>query len=116
MPSGKYQAPRGTQDILPQDAPYWRHVVNTIHRVTALYGFEQMDLPMFEDTSLYVRSVGEGTDIVDKEMYTFRDRGDANLTLRPELTAGLMRAFVEHGMHVWPKPVKVYVIGPCFRY
>jgi histidyl-tRNA synthetase len=71
---------------------------------------------MFEATSLFVRGVGEGTDIVDKEMYNFRDRGNDELTLRPELTAGVMRAFVEHGMHVWPKPVKLYVIGPCFRY
>ena len=63
-----------------------------------------------------MRGVGEGTDIVDKEMYSFRDRGDAELTLRPELTAGVMRAFVENGMQVWPKPVKLYVIGPCFRY
>ena len=116
MASGKFQAPRGTQDVLPQDAPYWRHVISTIHQVMALYGFEQMDLPMFEDTSLFVRGVGEGTDIVDKEMYSFRDRGDEALTLRPELTAGVVRAFVEHGMHVWPKPVKVYVLGPCFRY
>lgn len=116
MASGKFQAPRGVQDVLPQDAPYWRHLINTIHRVTALYGFEQMDIPMFEDTALFVRGVGEGTDIVDKEMYTFRDRGDAELTLRPELTAGVMRAFVQNGMHVWPKPVKLYVIGPCFRY
>jgi histidyl-tRNA synthetase len=116
MPSGKFQAPRGTQDVLPQDAPYWRYVIDTIHKVTALYGYEQMDLPMFEETPLYVRGVGEGTDIVDKEMYTFRDRGDSELTLRPELTAGVMRAFVQNGMHVWPKPVKLYAIGPCFRY
>jgi len=116
MAGGKFQAPRGTQDVLPEDAPYWRHVINTIHKVMALYGFEQMDLPIFEETALFVRGVGEGTDIVDKEMYTFRDRGDAELTLRPELTAGIMRAFVEHGMYVRPKPVKLYVIGPCFRY
>jgi histidyl-tRNA synthetase len=116
MASGKFQAPRGLQDILPQEAPFWRHVTNTIHRVAALYGFEQMDLPMFESTPLYVRSVGEGTDIVDKEMYSFRDRGNDELTLRPELTAGVMRAFIENGMQVWPKPVKLYVIGPCFRY
>jgi len=102
--------------VLPEDAPYWRHVIGRIHHIAALYGYEQMDLPMFEETSLFVRSVGEGTDIVDKEMYTFRDRGNDELTLRPELTAGVVRAFVENGMHVWPKPVKVYAIGPCFRY
>lgn len=116
MPSSRFQAPRGTQDVLPQDAPYWRRVISTVHKVAGLYGFEQMDLPMFEETALFVRGVGEGTDIVDKEMYSFRDRGDSELTLRPELTAGVMRAYVEHGMRVWPKPVKLYVIGPCFRY
>ncbi len=116
MPTGKFQAPRGTQDVLPEDAPYWRHVTSTLHRIAALYGYQQIELPIFEETALFVRGVGEGTDIVDKEMYTFRDRGNDELTLRPELTAGLVRAFVEHGMYVWPKPVKLYALGPCFRY
>lgn len=116
MASGKFQAPRGTQDVLPQDAPFWRYVVDTIHKVTALYGYEQVDVPMFEESAIYVRGVGEGTDIVDKEMYTFRDRGDTELTLRPEFTAGVVRAYIQNGMGVWPKPVKLYAIGPCFRY
>ncbi len=111
-----YQAPRGTQDILPADRPYWRYVTEEMHQVAALFGFSQIDTPIFEETGLYVRGVGEGTDIVDKEMYSFQDKGGAEITLRPEWTAGVMRAYIEHGMHVWPQPVKLYSMGPIFRY
>jgi histidyl-tRNA synthetase len=111
-----YQAPRGTQDILPADRPYWRYVTEEMHAVAALFGYQQIDTPMFEETGLFVRGVGEGTDIVDKEMYSFRDKGGAEITLRPEFTAGLMRAYIEHGMHVLPQPVKLFSIGPIFRY
>ena len=111
-----YQAPRGTQDILPADRPYWRYVTEEMHKVAALFGFNQIDTPMFEETGLYVRGVGEGTDIVDKEMYSFQDKGGAEITLRPEWTAGIMRAYIEHGMHVWPQPVKLYSMGPIFRF
>lgn len=111
-----YQAPRGTQDILPADRPYWRYVTEEMHKVAALFGFSQIDTPIFEETGLYVRGVGEGTDIVDKEMYSFQDKGGAEITLRPEWTAGVMRAYIEHGMHVWPQPVKLYSMGPIFRF
>jgi histidyl-tRNA synthetase len=111
-----YQAPRGTQDILPADRPYWRYVTEEMHRVAALFGLQQIDTPIFEETGLYVRGVGEGTDIVDKEMYSFQDKGGAEITLRPEWTAGVMRAYIEHGMHVLPQPVKLYSMGPIFRY
>jgi len=111
-----YKAVRGTQDILPQDAPYWRHLENTIHELCARYGYRRIEPPLFEETSLFVRSVGETTDIVEKEMYSFTDRGGRELTLRPEFTAGVMRAYIEHGMHTWPQPVKLYSIGPAFRY
>ena len=111
-----YQAPRGTQDILPADRPYWRYVTEEMHTVAALFGFNQIDTPIFEETGLYVRGVGEGTDIVDKEMYSFQDKGGAEITLRPEWTAGVMRAYIEHGMHVWPQPVKLYSMGPIFRF
>ncbi|MCU0509936.1 MAG: histidine--tRNA ligase [Anaerolineae bacterium] len=111
-----YQAPRGTQDILPADRPYWRYVTEEMHRVAALFGLQQIDTPIFEETGLYVRGVGEGTDIVDKEMYSFQDKGGADITLRPEWTAGVMRAYIEHGMHVLPQPVKLYSMGPIFRY
>jgi len=111
-----YQAPRGTQDILPADRPYWRYVTEQMHAVAALFGLQQIETPIFEESELFVRGVGEGTDIVDKEMYTFQDKGGSELTLRPEFTAGLMRAYIEHGMHVLPQPVKLYSIGPIFRY
>jgi histidyl-tRNA synthetase len=111
-----YQAPRGTQDILPAERPYWRHVTEQMHVVAALFGYQQIDTPIFEETALYVRGVGEGTDIVDKEMYSFQDKDGDQITLRPEFTAGIMRAYIEHGMHVWPQPVKLYSIGPIFRH
>ena len=111
-----YKAVRGTQDILPQDAPYWRHLENTIHELCARYGYRRIEPPIFEETSLFVRSVGETTDIVEKEMYSFTDRGGLELTLRPEFTAGVVRAYIQHGMHTWPQPVKLYSIGPAFRY
>jgi histidyl-tRNA synthetase len=87
-----------------------------MHQVAALFGYQQIDTPIFEETAVYVRGVGQGTDIVDKEMYSFQDKGGADITLRPEFTAGVMRAYIEHGMHVWPQPVKLYSIGPIFRY
>ena len=111
-----YKAPRGTQDILPQDQPYWNYVKETAVRILHLYGYQPIDTPIFEETSLFVRSVGETTDIVEKEMYTFEDKGGVSLTLRPEFTAGVVRAYIEHGMHVWPQPVRLYSIGPAFRY
>ena len=111
-----YQAVRGTQDILPVDRAYWRYVTEQMHAVATLFGLQQMDPPIFEETSLFVRGVGEGTDIVDKEMYSFRDKGGTDITLRPEFTAGVMRAYIEHGMHVWPRPVKLYSLGPIFRH
>jgi histidyl-tRNA synthetase len=111
-----YQALRGMQDILPADRPYWRFVTEQMHAVAALFGFQQIDTPIIEETALFVRSVGQGTDIVDKEMYSFRDKDGTEVTLRPEFTAGVMRAYIEHGMRVWPQPVKLYSIGPIFRH
>ncbi len=112
----KYAAPRGTLDVLPEDQPYWRYVTQRAHEIAQLYGFEQIATPIFEATDLFVRGVGEGTDIVDKEIYNFQDKGGAEIALRPEFTAGIMRAFIQHGMHTLPKPVKLYAIGPIFRY
>jgi histidyl-tRNA synthetase len=101
---------------LPADRPYWRYVTEEMHKVAALFGLQQIDVPMFEATNLFARAVGQGTDIVDKEMYSFQDKGGDEITLRPEFTAGIMRAYIEHGMYVWPQPVKLYSIGPIFRY
>ena len=112
----RFKAVRGTKDILPEEWPYWYYVERAIRKVTRLYGYEQIATPILEETGLYVRGVGQGTDIVDKEMYTFEDRGGRSLTLRPEFTAGIMRAYLEHGMHVRPKPVRLYSVGPIFRY
>ena len=111
-----YKAPRGTSDILPQEQAYWRHVEQKVADVCQLYGYERIDAPTFEDTQLFSRSVGEGTDIVEKEMYTFEDRGGNQITLRPEGTAPVCRAYLEHGMHNLPQPVKLYYMASIFRY
>jgi histidyl-tRNA synthetase len=112
----RHKAPAGTHDILPEDQPYWHHVVGRVRHIASAYGFQEIDVPMFEDTSLFARGIGEATDIVEKEMYSFEDRGGRSLTLRPEFTAGVMRAYIEHGMRVRPMPVKLYSLGPTFRY
>ncbi len=111
-----YRAPRGTSDILPQEQPYWRYIEQKAAHICQLYGYERIDLPAFEDTMLFSRSIGEGTDIVEKEMYTFEDKGGNKITLRPEGTAPVCRAYLEHGMHNLPQPVKLYYIASIFRY
>ena len=111
-----YQAPRGTADILPQEQAYWRFVEQKAATVCQLYGYERIDVPAFEDSGLFSRSVGEGTDIVEKEMYTFEDRGGNQMTLIPEGTASICRAYVEHGLHNLPQPVKLYYLASVFRY
>ena len=97
-----YQAPRGTQDKLPEDQAYWKYVEDTAAEVAALYHYSRLDTPVFEDSGLFIRGVGEGTDIVEKEMYTFNDLGGSSVTLRPEGTAPVCRAYVEHGMSNLP--------------
>jgi histidyl-tRNA synthetase len=111
-----YQAPRGTQDILPEEQPYWRFLEKVIEQVTRLYGYQRIDTPTFEETSLFSRSVGEGTDMVDKEMYTFDDKGGKSMTLKPEGTASICRAYIQQGMASLPQPVKLYGVAPGFRY
>ena len=111
-----YQAPRGTRDILPQEQAHWRYIEQKAAAISQLYGYERIDTPTFEDTGLFRRSVGEATDIVQKEMYTFEDRGGNWLTLRPEGTASVCRAYLEHGMHNRPQPVKLYYLAPIYRY
>ena len=92
-----YRAPRGTSDILPKEQAYWRFIEQKVADIGKLYGYERIDAPVFEETRLFARSVGEDTDIVKKEMYTFEDRGGNRLTLRPEGTAPVCRAYLEHG-------------------
>lgn len=111
-----YQAPRGTVDILPEEQPYWRYVEEKLARICQLYGYERIDFPAFEDAGLFRRGVGEGTDVVDKEMYTFADRGGNELALIPEGTASVCRAYIEHGLHNLPQPVKLYYVTSVFRY
>jgi histidyl-tRNA synthetase len=112
----KFEAPRGTHDILPSDQPLWQRVIGEVERLCALYGYRQIVTPGIEDTELFVRTSGEGSDVVQKEMYTFQDRGGRSLTLRPEATAPICRAYLEHGMHREPQPVKLYTLGPMWRY
>jgi histidyl-tRNA synthetase len=112
----KFEAPRGTHDVLPAQQPLWERVIGEAERLCALYGYRRITVPMFEDTELFARTSGEGSDVVQKEMYTFTDRGDRSLTLRPEATASVARAYIQHGMHREPQPVKTFFIGPAFRY
>lgn len=111
-----YKAPRGTQDILPEDQHFWRFIEEKAAEICSRYGYERIDTPMFENAQLFVRSVGEGTDIVEKETYTFTDRGGNEQTLRPEGTAPVCRAYLERGMANRVKPVKLFYIAPIFRY
>jgi histidyl-tRNA synthetase len=111
-----YQAARGTVDILPEEQPYWRFVEKAINDITLIYGYRRIDTPAFEDTGLFRRSAGEYTDLVQKEMYTFDDLGGNSLTLKPEGTPAVCRAYIQHGMQNLPQPVKLYYISPIFRY
>lgn len=110
------RAVRGVHDILPAETPRWQHVEAVARRVFEAYGYREIRPPVFERTELFARGIGLVTDIVQKEMYTFEDRAGESLTLRPEATASVLRAYVEHGLHVQPKPVRLYTIGPMFRY
>jgi histidyl-tRNA synthetase len=112
----KLQAPRGTQDVLHPDGRRRLHVVQIADEVLGRAGYEPMETPVFEDTELFARGVGESTDIVQKEMFTFEDKAGRSLTLRPEATAGICRAYIEHGMHKLPQPVKVWEAGAFFRH
>ncbi len=110
------QPVRGTHDILPDEYRRFAHVIDTARGVARLYGYREMATPIFEFTELFARGIGETTDVVSKEMYTFKDRGDESLTLRPEYTAGICRAFVSNGELTQHLPLKVFAAGPMFRY
>ncbi len=114
--SEQIQSPRGTFDILPQQAPLRLAVEKVARSVLESAGYQRIETPAFESTELFTRSVGEATDIVQKEMYTFTDGGGRSLTLRPELTAPIVRAYLQHGMHKLPQPVKLWYLSSCFRY
>ncbi len=112
----RFQTVRGTNDTLPDDQPYWDWVRGAAQDVARRFGFRRIDTPVLEETALFLRTIGEGTDIVEKEMYTFRDRGEDLLTLRPEGTAPVCRAYIQHGMRTLPQPVRAFYITPIFRY
>ncbi|MGL6279738.1 MAG: histidine--tRNA ligase [Gaiella sp.] len=114
--SGKIERPRGTHDVVPREMPLWQRVTDEVERLCALYGYRRILTPVFEDTALFARTSGSGSDVVQKEMYTFTDRSDRSLTLRPEGTAPICRAYVEHGLHREPQPQKLFTIAPMYRY
>ena len=109
-------APRGTKDILPRDSAKWQYIERTLLTTAALFGYKEMRVPTFEHTELFNRSVGETTDVVNKEMYTFQDKGGRSITLRPEGTAGMARAAIENGLLGDALPVKLSYVLSCFRY
>jgi histidyl-tRNA synthetase len=113
--SPTFQAPRGTHDVLPRDHLWWR-LIRTIEDQCARYGWSRVHTPGFEETGLFERTSGEASDVVHKEMYTFEDRSGRSLTLRPEGTAPIARAYVEHGLAQEPQPVKAYTVAPMYRY
>jgi histidyl-tRNA synthetase len=112
----RIEAPRGTHDIVPSEQPLWQLVTGEAERLCTLYGFRRIQTPVFEDTALFARTSGAGSDVVQKEMYTFLDRSERSLTLRPEATAPICRAYLEHGLHREPQPQKLYTIAPMYRY
>ena len=112
----RLQSIRGVKDILPEEIWKWQWVESVAHKIFSRYGFNEIRIPIFEDTRLFSRSIGETTDIVEKEMYTFEDRGGDSITLRPEGTASVVRAYIEHKMYTSPSISKMFYIGPMFRY
>ncbi|MDR3559274.1 MAG: histidine--tRNA ligase [Candidatus Pacebacteria bacterium] len=107
---------RGMKDILPTDQPYWDQARRVTERLARDYGFSRIDIPLVEYANLFERSIGEGTDIVEKEMYAFTTKGNDKVVLRPEFTAGICRSYIQHGMSVLAKPVKLFSFGPLYRY
>ena len=111
-----YKAQRGTYDILPKDEVMWNKVQKSCFETAKLYGYQFIETPLFEDSKLFERTVGESTDIVEKEMYSFTDKGGDSISLRPENTAGVCRAFIENGLHNNTLPARLFYYGPMFRY
>jgi len=111
----KFQAIKGVRDLLPPETALWNHVEQTANTVFSNFGFGEIRVPIFEPTELFARSIGVDTDVVGKEMYSFEDRDETSVSLRPEATASVCRAYIEHGMQQLPQPVKLYYTGPMFR-
>ena len=116
MPS--YRAPRGTRDLLPDERPTWAWVERLAAELAARYGYGEIETPLFEQTAVFERGLGEATDAVEKELFRLAPRTEESESwaLRPEPTAGIVRAYVQHGMQTWPQPVRLAMVGPMFRY
>jgi histidyl-tRNA synthetase len=112
----KFEAPPGTHDVLAKNWPHWQRILREVERLCLAYGYRPVATPVFEDTELFRRTSGGGSDVVQKEMYTFVDRGDRSLTLRPEGTAPIARAYLQHGLHREPQPQKLFTVVPMYRY
>lgn len=112
----KFQTLTGMHDILPEEQKYYQRVQKAIDSVTKYYGFERIETPVLEMAEVFYKGTGITTDIVEKEMYAFKTKGGDMVALRPEFTPGIARAYIEHGMHNLPQPVKLFAVGPCFRY
>lgn len=110
------QTVRGMRDILPGDQAYWQQVRKVFEKRSIEYGFSRIDTPIVEFENIFTRPIGVGTDIVDKEMYSFRTKGGDNVALRPEMTASIVRSYIQHGMMILPKPIKLFSMGPAYRY
>ena len=106
MKRPKFQTLTGTHDILPEDQPYFQKVFKTVEDIADYYGFQKIDTPIIEEADLFLRGVGLDTDIIEKQMYSFRTKGGDLVALRPELTSPIARSYIEHGMHNLPQPVK----------
>jgi len=112
----KFQAPTGMHDILPEDQPYFQKIYDVVERVADFYNFQKIEVPMVEESELFSKGIGLATDIIGKEMYILRTKGGECLALRPEFTAGICRAYIEHGFFNLPQPLKLFTYGPLFRY
>src|SRR3989344_5040667 len=112
----KLQSLTGMHDILPEDQVHLKKIQKSVESIANYYGFQRIDTPILEQAEVFVKGTGAGTDIVEKEMYTFRTKGGDLVALRPEFTPGIVRSYIEHGMYNLPQPVKLWTSGPCFRH
>jgi len=112
----KFQAPTGMHDILPEEEVYFQKIYEAVEKVANFFNFQKIEVPLLEETELFSKGVGISTEIVGKQMYTFKTKGGEYLALRPEFTAGVCRAYIEHGLFTLPHPLKLFTYGPLFRY
>lgn len=112
----KYQSPTGMKDILPEDQKYYQRIYEVVSGIAEFYGFKKIDTPVAEQEDLFLKGVGNSTEIVQKQMYSLKTKGGDSLALRPEWTAPIVRSYIQNGMQTWPQPVKLWYFGPCWRY